>query len=29
MALVLLWKTVNSREKVNINLLYDDDIQTI
>ena len=24
-----LWNTVNSREKVNINLLYDDDIQTI
>ena len=22
-----LWNTVNSREKVNINLLYDDDIQ--
>ena len=24
-----LWNTVNSREKMNINLLYDDDIQTI
>ena len=24
-----LWNTVNSREKVNINLLCDDDIQTI
>lgn len=24
-----LWNTVNSHEKVNINLLYDDDIQTI
>lgn len=24
-----LWNTVNNREKVNINLLYDDDIQTI
>ena len=24
-----LWNTVNSREKVNINLLYDDDTQTI
>ncbi len=24
-----LWNTVNSREKVNINFLYDDDIQTI
>lgn len=24
-----LWNTLNSREKVNINLLYDDDIQTI
>ncbi len=24
-----LWNTINSKEKVNINLLYDDDIQTI